>query len=171
MLKFNSKICITALILASLSIGFAYSFQKEETPVLKGSVMAVPPAMYGLWRVTSKRINTDSPVTFKEKSLDLWNLSVENNVINLSNPFSGASADVELNSVNGNTVTFTKSGHSGNKNLTDTVEITINGKNFEGRDYLRLETVSEVNGKAMKTETATYALIGEKIAGESILND
>lgn len=147
------------------------SIAKATQPVLKGSVTAVPNTMYGLWRVVSKRIDTDSPMTFKEKGLDLWNLSVENDVINLSNPFSGASAKVEVNSVEGDTVTFTKSGRNGNKYLTDTVSITINGESFEGFDELKLDTVSEVNGKTMKTETAKYSLRGEKIAGESILKN
>ena len=45
------------------------SLAKATQPVLKGSVMAVPNEMYGLWRVVSKRIDTDSPITFKEKVL------------------------------------------------------------------------------------------------------
>lgn len=147
------------------------SLAKATQPVLKGSVTAVPNEMYGLWRVVSKRIDTDSPITFKEKGVDLWNLSVENDVINLSNPFSGASAKVEVNSIEGNTVTFTKSGRNGNKYLTDTVSITLNGNNFEGIDELKLDTVSAINGKIMKTETAKYSLRGEKIAGESILKN
>ena len=53
------------------------SLAKATQPVLKGSVTAVPNEMYGLWRVVSKRIDTDSPITFKEKGVDLWNLSVE----------------------------------------------------------------------------------------------
>lgn len=171
MKKLKFKIFTVILIISVILCGSAYCVQQESTPLLKGSVVAVPSAMYGAWRVSSKRIDTDSPITFKEKSLDLWNLSLENDVINLSNPFSGASANVEINSVNGNTVKFTKSGRSGNKNLTDTVEITIEDECFTGRDYLRLDTISEVNGRIMKTETAVYSLTGEKIAGKSILSN
>ncbi len=163
------KFCLRIFLILFIAFGLINITSAE--PLLKGSVAAVPSTMYGLWRVVSKRIDTDSPITFKEKGLDLWNLSVENDVINLSNTFSGASATVEVNKVEGNTVTFTKSGKNGNKYLTDTVTITITGKSFEGLDELKLDTVSEINGNIMKTETAKYSLKGEKIAGESILNE
>lgn len=164
----NKKFLI--IVILALIIGFYGIISPANThPVLKGSVSAVPQAMYGLWRVVSNRIDTDSPISFKEKGLDLWNLSLENDVIILSNPFSGASAKVEINSVENNSVVFTKKGKYGNKNLTDTVRIKINQESFEGIDELRLDTVSEVNGKVIKTETAKYKLQGEKIAGESIL--
>lgn len=164
------KSYLKAILILFIALGIT-GITIANQPILKGSVSAVPSAMYGLWRVVSTRIDTDSPITFKQKSLDLWNLSIENDVINLSNPFSGASAKVEINSVNGNTVIFTKSGKNGNKYLTDTVSITINGESFEGFDELKLETVSEINGNTMKTETAKYSLRGEKIAGESILGN
>ncbi|MCM1338154.1 MAG: hypothetical protein NC191_00605 [Muribaculaceae bacterium] len=167
----KKSILIAILLLAISGTIRTFANNDNSSPVLKGAVMAVPNDMYGLWRVSSKLIDTDSPVKFKEKSLDLWNLSTENNVINLSNPFSGASARVEINEVDGNTVTFTKCGTSGNKKLTDTVKITISSESFEGTNKLKLDTISEVNGNIIKTETATYSLKGERIAGESILND
>lgn len=139
-----------------------------EAQVLKASVTMVPNSFYGCWRVVSKLIETDSPVSFKEKGLDMWNLSCENNVIILSNPFSGANAQIRVESVNNNSIVFTKSGKYGNKFLTDTVNISISGDNFTGTVNLTLDTLSDVDGKIIKTETAKYSVKGERIAGQSI---
>ncbi len=139
--------------------------------LLKGHVEEVPPAFYGTWRVVSKRIDTNSPVTFKEKGLDLWNLSMENNVIYLSNTFSGASAKILLEEVKGSTVTFSKSGRYDNKILTDKVTISINGDKFTGENTLQLDTVSDVDGSVRKTETAKYFITGDKIAGDSVIGN
>jgi len=52
--------------------------------------------------------------------------------------------------------------------LTDTVQLVLGKDSFKGINNLRLETVSEVDGHIMKTEWATYSLLGEKISGETI---
>ncbi len=134
--------------------------------VLQGSISAVPEAFYGLWRVKSVRIDTDSPAVFKEKGVDIWNISRENNVILLSNPFSGASAQVKVNHSEQGKVVFTKNGKYDNKILNDTVSIKITGDSFTGEDELILDTVSDVDGKIIKTEKARYSLVGERIAGK-----
>ena len=56
----------------------------------------VPKGLFGTWRVVAVLENTDSPEVFRNKSADLWNLSRNNNVMNLSNPFTGASADLAV---------------------------------------------------------------------------
>ena len=84
---------MSVLMCSQYSIAMANSSNK----VLTGSVTMVPNSFYGTWRVTSKIIDTDSPITFKQNSLDLWNLSRTNNVITLSNPFNGAKADITIN--------------------------------------------------------------------------
>lgn len=148
---------------------FAQDIQVDGV-LLKGFVESVPQAIYGSWRVVSTRIESDAPATFKSGGIDLWNLSLENNVINLSNPFSGASAEIKVENVDNNSVTFTKVGKYGNKILTDTVTITVNGENFEGTDKLKLDTISDVSGKIIKSEIAVYSVKGEKISGNSILD-
>ncbi len=106
----------------------------SQNVVLKGFVQDVPESFFGTWRVVSKRIDTDSPAVFKEKGLDLWNLSQENDVIKLSNPFSGASAEINIQNSTKNKVEFTKIGRYDNKKLTDTVKLSINGDSFVGVD-------------------------------------
>lgn len=145
----------------------AISSDNSSGTVLKGGVTMVPNSFYGVWRVVSKRIDTDSAFTFKENNVDLWNLSKRGNVITLSNPFSGASAEIIVSSTNADKITFTKKGKYDNKYLTDTVELKLAGNTFVGYDTLQLDTFSDVNGKIIKTETAKYSIKGEKIAGDS----
>ena len=64
-----------------------------------------------------------------------------------------------------------KNGNYGNKVLTDTVSITIKGDVFAGTDELKLDTVSDVDGKIIKSETAKYSIRGEKIAGQSVIGN
>lgn len=143
-----------------------YSYSSDM--VLKGGVKKVPNGFFGSWRVKSVRISTDAPAIFKEKGLDLWNLSKDFDVIRLSNPFSGASAQITIQNVHNGNVEFVKSGKNGNKILTDKVSISIKGDRFEGYDALKLETISDVDGRVVKTETAKYLVVGERIAGQDV---
>ena len=129
----------------------------------------VPNAFMGTWRVTSRLIDNGGSSIFKLSGVDLWNLSRTGNVINLSNPFTGASASITVNYVEGKTVKFTKIGDYDNKILTDTVELTLNGESFTGTNTIKLETLSDVNKSVIKTEIARYSVTGEKISGVNIM--
>ena len=94
--------------------------------VLHGGIEKVPNEFFGGWRVVSHRKTTDSPVTFREKNIDIWNLSSANNVITLSNPFSGAEAQISVREVRGNYIEFVKIGKYDNKIITDKVKLEIN---------------------------------------------
>ncbi|MBD5402812.1 hypothetical protein HDR58_08440 [bacterium] len=137
-----------------------------ENKVLTGGIMMVPNSFYGTWRVVSKLLDTDSPVLFKENNIDLWNLSRVGDVITLRNPFNGASAEITIDKVSDGVVVFKKYGKYNNKHLTDIVEIKLNGETFKGYDTLQLDTMSDVSGKIIKTETAKYSVSGEKILGD-----
>lgn len=171
MMKKNRILVILLIIfvICFVNINCVFASKNNENLVLQGYVEEVPQAFFGTWRVISSRIDTDSPMTFKEKSLDLWNLTRSNNVITLSNPFSGAKADIVIDSINNSEIVFRKSGKYEDKLLTDTVKIKLDGDNFTGFDFIRLDTYSGVNGKIIKTETAKYSLKGEKIAGQSVM--
>lgn len=132
--------------------------------LLKGQVTQVPQGFFGVWRVTSKLVDTDSPAVFKNSGIDLWNISRLNDVIYLSNPFSGATAEVEVNKADREKIIFTKNGKYDNKILTDTVSIIMKENSFTGIDELELKTISDINGKIMKTERAKYSVSGEKIS-------
>ena len=126
----------------------------------------VSKAFFGTWRVTSSLTSTDSPKTFKKNNLDIWNLSKTGNVVNLSNPFTGANASVTLTFANQDVIRFTQKTNYDNKILTDTIELNLNNDKFSGVNTILLETLSDVDNSVVKSTTATYTLDGEKIAGE-----
>ena len=133
------------------------------------SIDEVPNAFYGSWRVNAKVSKQSGSVNFKPQTVDFWNLSRVGDVINLSNPFTGAEASVKVNYVEGNLIRFTKTGrYDTNKILTDTVDLKLSGDTFTGINSLVLETYSQIDGSLVKTDTAIYILKGEKISGESI---
>jgi len=147
---------------------FGLYLQVSASDVLKATITAFPEELYGAWRVVSKRVDTDSPSSFRQKGVDIWNISQENDVIYLSNPFSGAVAQVKVEGADNKHVVFSKTGKYGNKLLTDTVDITIEGDYFSGYNTLHMETVSNIDGRVMKTENAKYSIKGEKISGNNI---
>ncbi|MBQ8168275.1 hypothetical protein IJZ97_02540 [bacterium] len=161
-------------ILAVFVIIFSLNVVRAE--VYNGKVLQtgisltelVPSVFFGTWRVESVLTETNSPSNFKKKNIDIWNLSKEGNVINLSNPFSGASASITLSYVENGVIRFTKIGNYNGRVLTDTVELNMNGGTFVGVNELTLETLSDIDNSIIKTAKATYSLKGEKIAGESI---
>ena len=170
---------IITIFILTLTIGLfslksfsekGYAIQVENLTIKTGISLneSVPKGLMGTWRVSSKLEDCTNPEIFKNSSLDIWNLSKEGDVIKLVNPFSGAQAEVNFNYVEGNTVRFTKTGDYDKKKLTDTVEITLDGETFKGKNYLRLETVSEIDGTVIKVEDARYTVFGEKISGMSI---
>lgn len=144
----------------------------ETTTVLKAGVSLekrVPTSLMGTWRVAAALKSTDSPQNFKQTSVDIWNLSRTDNVINLSNPFTGASASITVNYVNKNTIKFTKTGDYGNQKLTDSVEITISGDSFTGVNTLYLVTYSDADDSVISEKRAVYVLKGEKISGSGVI--
>lgn len=164
-LKITGTILIISLL---LFIGMTKATNASENKVLQGYIQKVPENFYGTWRVKAKRIETDSPETFKEKTIDLWNISQSGNVIKLCNPFSGAEAEIYINTATENSVEFTKTGKYNNKNLTDKVEISIEGNTFKGIDSLRLDTVSDVDKSIRKSVTAKYSIKGERLSGQNV---
>ena len=129
----------------------------------------IPKAFFGSWRVTAQLVNTNSYGTLKPVRTHMWNLSRVGDKITLSNPFSGANAEISVKAVEGNLVVFSKKAPYDNKILTDTVTLRLSDNTFSGINDLTLESYSLVDNHLMKTEHAKYTIKGEKISGESIL--
>ncbi len=159
------------LILLLISVIMFAPVMSEETYTLQAgvSIDKVPKAIFGSWRVNAKIVEASDYKLFKPKSTDLWNLSRVGNVLNLSNPFTGASADVSINAAQGNVVSFTRIVDFDNKKLTDSVTIRLNNNTFSGINDLKLEEFSLVDGHKMKSNTARYEISGEKISGDNVL--
>ncbi len=134
------------------------------------SIDHVPKALFGSWRVSAKLDKTNAPHSFKPQSVDFWELSRINDTIKLDNPFSGAKAEISVQTVEGTLVVFSKrTPYDGNKILTDTVTLRLNENEFSGINTLTLEYFSLIDNHLMKTETATYNITGEKLSGDSVL--
>lgn len=162
-MKFIKHILLIFVLLFGLNV------TAETLSAGVSKVEMVPNSFYGSWRVTAKIDKQSSNgVYFKPQTVDLWNLSREGSVINLNNPFTGASAYVTVDYVDGNIIRFTKTGEYDNKKLTDTVDLKLNGDTFTGINSLTLETFSNVDKSLIKKDTAMYVLRGEKISGSSI---
>lgn len=147
------------------------SASAEEFTLNAGvSINEIPKTFYGSWRVSAKLDNTNSYGTFKPASTDFWTLSREGDKITLSNPFSGATADISIRSVEGNLIVFSKKAPYDNKVLTDTVTLRLSENSFSGINDLTLESFSLVDNHLMKSEHAKYIIKGEKISGESVLS-
>ncbi len=163
MIYMLKKVILILIIFAGLSV----SAQTLKAGVSK--IDNIPNSFYGSWRVQAKIDKQSGNIYFKPVTVDLWNLSRVGDVINLNNPFTGASASVKLDYVDGNLIRFSKSGeYDGNKKLTDTVDLKLDGDTFTGVNYLTLETFSVRDNSLIKKDTAIYILKGEKISGTSI---
>ena len=170
---FNVKKILLNLIISAVVcfITSAAAVFAEDNLTLKAGVSLaeqIPVGFMGTWRVSAKLKTTDSPQNFKQTSVDIWNLSKKGDVINLSNPFNGASASVRVDYVEGNLIRFTKVGNYDNKKLTDTVDLKLNGNTFTGINTLVLETFSTYDNSLIYKDTALYILKGEKISGSTI---
>lgn len=165
------KLFILSLLILISSINVNGS-EVYNGNVLKAGVSLiekVPETFFGTWRVKSSLIETNSHNDFKKANIDIWNLSRQGDVINLSNPFSGASASITLSYAGDDAIRFVRKGNYDGRILTDTVELNLSGEKFTGSNTLVLETLSDVDNSVIKTARAVYALKGEKIAGTSIL--
>ncbi|MBO6087071.1 hypothetical protein J6P92_01840 [bacterium] len=161
-MKYLKNLIVIFLLFMGVSVS-------AETLKAGVSVDLVPDTFYGSWRVAAKVSKQSGSMNFRPQTVDFWNLSRSGNVINLSNPFTGAEASVNVDYVEGNMIRFTKKGsYDFNKILTDTVDIKLSGDTFTGINSLILETYSPIDGKLVKTDTAVYILKGEKISGTGI---
>ena len=164
------KIILTIIFL--IYITFNPAFSSDNYTLSTGiSINDVPKTLYGSWRVTAKLDNTNNYGTFKPQSVDMWTLSKTGNNITLSNPFTGASAQITIKTVEGNLIVFSKKAPYDNKMLTDTVSIRLEKSTFSGINTLLLEEFSLIDGHTIKSSNARYVIKGEKISGDNILED
>ena len=164
------KIFKRALIILLFTFFSVTNVFAEEFTLKAGvSVNDIPKAFFGSWRVIAKLEDSNSYGTFKPQSIDFWTLSRVGDKVTLSNPFTGANAEVSLKTIEGNLIVFSKKAPYDNKMLTDTITLRLSDNNFSGINTLSLESYSLVYNHLMKTETARYVIKGEKISGESIL--
>lgn len=163
------RILITVLIIFLTSSITVFA---QDSIVLKAGISkinSVPKQFFGTWQVKSTLITTDSPKNFKPSSADMWNLRRSGNVIELRNPMTGAVAEIYLNDVNNNNITFSHEQKEENMKLTDTVKLRLNGNTFTGTNELTLKQKKNYGDQyEIVTKTAKYKIEGQKISGTSI---
>ena len=164
-----NKFLASLLIISALCLTSNLAQAEEYTLNAGVTVNDIPKAFFGSWRVSAKLESSDSPRTFKPTGVDLWNLSRSGDIITLSNPFSGASAEISIRTAESNLIVFSKKAPYDNKILTDTVAIRLGNNSFTGINDLVLESYSNIDNRLIKTEHAKYVISGEKISGESVL--
>ena len=173
MVKKNIPFLIIACFLVLLGrFSGAEKTLAGEAYTLKAGVSMVdrvPNSFYGTWRIASTLVSTNSESRFKQKTVDLWNLSRSGNVITLENPFSGARASIVVDEASSKLIKFKKNGFYDGKKATDIVQLQLSGDSFSGTNVLILETVSDIDQHIMKSEKATYRLVGEKISGSNVI--
>lgn len=142
----------------------------DTTKVLNGgvSVQEVPKDFFGMWRVSSDLISTNTQGVFKTHGVDFWNISRKDNIMYLENPFSGAKASISICELKGSYIKFEKDGNFDGQKLTDKVAITLSKNTFTGINKLKLDTFSDYDNKIIKSNVATYKLTGEKISGTGL---
>ena len=154
------KKLITFLLLF-FSITFVNAL--ETVPTAEIHAKDVPDELFGSWRVISKLDSTNSYLTFKPQSADIWNISKNGDAIILENFYTGAKAEVSVKAVEGSLVVFSKINPYDNKIYTDTIRIRLGKGSFTGINTAVLESFSLIDNHLLKTEIARYHIKGEKI--------
>jgi len=162
------KLLLCLVILVSMFIPFVSA---EEPLVLKSGVSMVenlPTGIFGTWRINSQLafVSSSTPKKFNTQSVDLWTLLKMRDYLNVSNPLSGASTNVNLESVQNNTVTFSRISTFNGVKGRETITITVNGNLLSGNDKIVIKKLQ--NGKIIGKDVVEYKLKGEKISGTSI---
>ncbi len=137
--------------------------------VIEGSVAMtdkVPNELYGDWRVIATCTKSTNHEMFNTKSLDIWTLSRQDDIITLRNPLSGAKADITVNDVKGKTVKFEKRSSYPDEESIETPILTLNGNYFTGVDRINIKTFKD--GKLIKEDFVEYQVRGTKISGMGI---
>jgi len=128
----------------------------------------VPDGFFGNWKVMAVRANASNFEMFAPYSVEIWNLTKQNDVITLTNPVSGASASITVKDATTDTFTFQRVTGDGKETVTETAKLVLRGDNFIGTDTMAVRYYK--NGNLVRTENVEYQLKAYKISGNS-LND
>ena len=151
-----------------LSLIMSSSFCTAMT--ITGGISAtdrVPVGFFGSWKVMAVRVQTTNQNMFAPYSVEIWNLSKQNDIITLTNPISGATASITVKDATTDTFVFQRiTGEKGDETVTETAKLTLNNENFTGIDTMVVRYYK--NGVITKTENVEYKLKAYKISGKAI---
>ncbi len=146
---------------------------------LKGGTTfdVIPKGFFGIWHVTSKMESSNNPKMFNKLSVDIWNLSGAGNVLILENAMTGAKSWIEVESnkgsFDGKTLKFNRRKEKKEGKYTvvekESPEFVLDGNIFKGFDTFIVEKYE--NNKLISKDIVKYIVIGQKISGESRINE
>ena len=156
------------IFLIFVSVILSSSFCMAMT--ITGGISAtdrVPIGFFGSWKVMAVRVQTTNQNMFAPYSVEIRNLSKQNDVITLTNPISGATASITIKDATTDTFVFQRvTGEDGNETVTETAKLTLTGESFTGFDTMVVRYYK--NGAITKTENVEYKLKAYKISGKAI---
>ena len=136
--------------------------------VIEGNVAMtdkIPNELYGSWKVEAICTRCTNTNLFESGSTDIWTLTRNGETVTLTNPLSGARADINVNEVKGKTVKFEKKSYYADEESVETPILTLQGDNFTGIDRIYIKTFK--NGKLIREDYVEYRVTGTKISGAS----
>ncbi len=126
----------------------------------------VPSGFFGDWKVVSVCTKSTDKELYNTKSVDIWTLTRQGDIITLRNPLSGARADITVDDVKGTTVKFEKRTNFPDEESIETPILTLQGDNFTGVDKIVIRTFKD--GNLIKEDYVEYEVRGTKISGSPI---
>ena len=148
---------------------FIMFFSPAEGTVIQGNISMsdqVPQEFFGNWRVSSVCTKATNKEYLGSKSVDLWILSRMGNTISLTNPLSGAKADISVSDVKGQTVKFLKKAYYPDEESIEKPVLTLQDDKFFGTDTIIIKTYK--NGELIKEDYVEYQVKGTRISGVGI---
>ena len=144
-------------------------FSPVNAMVIEGNVSMsdqVPKEFFGSWRVSSVCTKATNKEFLGGKSMDLWILSRMGDTISLTNPLSGAKADISVSDVKGQTVKFLKKAYFPDEESIEKPVLTLQDDKFYGTDTIIIKTYK--NGELIKEDYVEYQVRGTRISGVGI---
>ena len=128
---------------------------------------------FGTWHVTSKIVSTNNYSKFNPMSVDIWNLSGQNNVLILENTLTGAKSAIRIeddfDNLDGKHLKFSRTKEYRENNFKyihkETPEFMLDGDTFRGYDTFSIEKYDK-NNNLISKDVVKYKVIGQKIAGD-----
>jgi hypothetical protein len=132
----------------------------EETTLQAGlnETLYLPQGMYGQWQVQATLLDTDSPEVYPKYSNDLWILQRVGSVVYLSNPATGAMTHITVESVEGNSASFTHEVASKRGRIVERPRVTLQNNQLLGYTLVERQWNGLLSETVAKVAKARYRL-------------
>lgn len=162
---------LTTLIISTVKLkpGIPATTPAKNITVINGNVSVdktLPEKFYGEWKVASEVIATTDSEYWGIIGLDRWIFARSENQVTITNPETGAISSIIVNQVVGNKARFTKKNKEVNENLSEIIEISIQGDRFSGTLTKNIKFFR--GNEIYKTDVVKYRVVGQKINGSTM---